>query len=167
MTSRSASRNAMTQVEEEHRHRATSPAPGRGYIEISGRESRAASRAEMRPSMTAPNLNEYTEDQQQQQQRRLSYSRHYNGHHRSASHRPSNGYVENESSGRGLNRPSNGYIENESSGRERGLRNSSSLNLLPLARDANYISFRDKYNRPGSDWNLTTTKRTYRYMVVF
>lgn len=141
MTSRSASRNAMTQVDEDYLtrkyHDRSSPPP-RGYIEISGKESRAASRAEMRQSMTVPNLNEYTE----QPRKQPAYSRHYeydyNGHR----------------------------IIKPTSDQEQPLRGNlkpaTSLSLLPLSRDANNLNFRDKYNRPGSDWNLTTTKRAFR-----
>ena len=154
-TSRSASRNAMTQVDEDFVQRSKaggrSSPPPRGYIEISGRESRAASRAEMKPSMTAPNLNEYVSENNNQE-RRPSYSRHYdhNGHHQRYAAKYTNGHNDSGHGGRAAG----------------GLRNSTSLSLLPLARDANFISFRDKYNRPGSDWNLTTTKRSYRYNQV-
>ena len=41
------------------------------------------------------------------------------------------------------------------------LKPATSLNLLPLTRDANDESFNRKY-RAGSDWNLTTSKRAFR-----
>ena len=41
------------------------------------------------------------------------------------------------------------------------LKPATSLNLLPLTRDANNESFNRKY-QSGSDWNLTTSKRAFR-----
>ena len=116
--------------------------------------------------MTAPSLNghavgagatpqpteDYGQPQQQQQQERKpapSYSRHYeydyNGHRIPRSN--------NNADYEGQPQPLRG-----------NLKPSTSLSLLPLARDANDLSFNNKYNRPGSDWNLTTTKRAFRYV---
>ena len=103
----------------------------------------------MRQSATAPNLHEYA-NKFEEQPRKPTYSRHYeydyNGHRIP---RSSNGFNNN------LNE------NNENQGR---LKPSTSLSLLPLARDVtqNGLSYNDKYNRPGSDWNLTTTKRAFR-----
>jgi len=160
MTSRSASRNAMTQVDDDlrSRHDRSSPPP-RGFIEISGRESRAASRADtqMRHSMTAPNLNGHAVQSNdnykgQENGRKMgpSYSRHYeydyNGHRIPRANFNNNNQANDEQF------PNRG-----------NLKPSTSLSLLPLSRDANDLSFNNKYNRPGSDWNLTTTKRAFRY----
>ena len=131
--------------------------PNRGYIEISGRESRAASRADMRQSWTTPNLNEHQFEPQQQQARKPSYSRHYehNGYNQHRNTR----YNEYDLNGRRIK-----HNEHEEyAAPPSNMRHSTSLSLLPLARDAHNLSFRDKYNRPGSDWNLTTTKRSFRY----
>lgn len=103
-------------------------------------EGRAASRAEMRQSMTVPNnLNEVHERSEPVHERKPSYSRHYEYDY-------------------------NGHRIQPESGFKSNLKHTNSLSLLPLARDANSLNFRDKYNRPGSDWNLTTTKRAFRYV---
>ena len=117
----------------------------------------------MRQSATAPNLQEYTQQNNNYQsnnnyqnnnyhdeQRKPAYSRHYdydyNGHR--------------------VQRPTNGYHDDENHDNQQPIRGnlkpSTSLSLLPLSRDANALTFKDKYNRPGSDWNLTTTKRAFR-----
>ena len=97
------SRNAMTQVEptqfgsptKRHGGGRESP-PNRQYIEISGQEGRAASRAEtLKYSKTTPNLSDYNDNnntrydyQSDNGNRRMSYSRHFepqqkrtNGYH--------------------------------------------------------------------------------------
>lgn len=150
--SRSSSRNAMTQVDLRNNSLSTqstlnlnsgrgSP-PNRGYIEITGRESRAE-RAEMKQSQTTPNLNSYPEYDYNGRRMSHSYSRHFN----------------NDSSNSDQDQPNWSRNRNGSN-----LKPATSLSLLPLARDAQNLSFRDKYNRPGSDWNLTTSKRSYRYL---
>jgi hypothetical protein len=218
MTSRSSSRNAMTQVDVDLGPRSnlgsasqngrSSPPVQRGYMEISGRESRAASRAEMSHSKTVPNnLNnqnggggDYNYQQQQQQQRpmqnsrsmsrsinngggdpayqqqqdnsrRMSYSRHYEHNNQ---HQNNGGYQSSRNSNNNNNNRNNGFSNNNSDSdpseqqqlqqSRGGMRPSTSLTLLPLQRDVTANSFRDtnKYSRPGSDWNLTTTKRAYR-----
>jgi hypothetical protein len=222
MTSRSSSRNAMTQVDVDLGPRSnlgsasqngrSSPPVQRGYMEISGRESRAASRAEMSHSKTVPNnLNNqnggggdynYQQQQQQQQQqqrpmqnsrsmsrsinngggdpayqqqqdnsRRMSYSRHYEHNNQ---HQNNGGYQSSRNSNNNNNNRNNGFSNNNSDSdpseqqqlqqSRGGMRPSTSLTLLPLQRDVTANSFRDtnKYSRPGSDWNLTTTKRAYR-----
>ena len=140
-----------------------SPA-NRGYIEISGRESRAASRADMRQSWTTPNLS--SEQQDMPSRKQPSYSRHYehNGYH-NQQHRNAK-YNQYDLNGRRIKHNNNEQLMNEGGAHlepEYGMRHSTSLSLLPLSREAQNLSFRDKYNRPGSDWNLTTTKRSFRF----
>ena len=119
----------------------------------------------MRQSWTTPNLSEQQEPQQQHPGRKPNYSRHYehNGYHHHQ-HRNAR-YNQYDLNGRRIkqnNEPTmnEGIAEPDYEG---GMRHSTSLSLLPLSRDAHNLSFMDKYNRPGSDWNLTTTKRSFRF----
>ena len=114
----------------------------------------------MRHSMTAPNLNGHAtgagaapqvhQPTEEQRKPAPSYSRHY----------------EYDYNGHRIPRNNNNVDTADYEGQPlRGnLKSSTSLSLLPLARDANDLSFNNKYNRPGSDWNLTTTKRAFRYV---
>ncbi len=123
----------------------------------------------MRQSWTTPNLSEQQEPPQQLG-RKPSYSRHYehNGyHHQQQQHRNAryNRYNQYDLNGRRIkqnNEPAmnEGIVEQDYGG---GMRHSTSLSLLPLSREAHNLSYKDKYNRPGSDWNLTTTKRSFRF----
>ena len=108
--------------------------------------------------MTAPNLNGHAvqsnDNYKGQENGRTmgpSYSRHYeydyNGHRIPRANYNNNDQIQ----------------ANDEQFPNRGnLKPSTSLSLLPLSRDANDLSFNNKYNRPGSDWNLTTTKRAFR-----
>ena len=166
--SRSYSRNAMTQVDQNYLGspiksiKGRDSPPNRHYLEISGQEGRAASRAEiLKYSKTTPNLSDYNDNQPKYEyqnndnggppSRRMSFSRHFEPQHQRGR---TNGYHQPEPSDLSPSEPG-----------IRSLRASNSLQLLPLARDAYQPSFRDqnRYHRPGSDWNLTTTKRAYRY----
>ena len=167
--SRSYSRNAMTQVDQNYLGspikslKGRDSPPNRHYLEISGQEGRAASRAEnLKYSKTTPNLSDYNDNQPKYEyqnndnggppSRRMSFSRHFEPQHQQRGR--TNGYHQSETSDLSPSEPG-----------IRSLRASNSLQLLPLAREAYQPSFRDqnRYHRPGSDWNLTTTKRAYRY----
>ena len=171
--SRIPSRNAMTQADFGSPTKTIgsgrSSPPQRQYIEIAGHEGRAANRAEnMKYSKTTPNLSDYNDNTIKSSDyhlpvvsngttnRRMSYSRHFDSLQRQ---RNGNGY--NHTSAAAVEHSS--HSDPDSGGSSRTLRASNSLQLLPLTRDAHQSSsFRDKYNRPGSDWNLTTSKRAYR-----
>ena len=172
--SRIPSRNAMTQADFGSPTKTIgsgrSSPPQRQYIEIAGHEGRAANRAEnMKYSKTTPNLSDYNDNTIKSDyhlpdvsngttNRRMSYSRHFDSmqKHRNGNGNGYNHAVAAENSSHS-DPDSGGYTGSGT------LRASNSLQLLPLTRDAHQSSsFRDKYNRPGSDWNLTTSKRAYR-----